>query len=30
MMVGYGVGGAAFIVAVAWFAAWLRRESKKH
>ena len=30
MMVGYGVGGAALIVAIAWFAAWLRRESKKH
>jgi carbon starvation protein CstA len=28
MMVGYGVGGAALIVAVAWFFAWKRKETK--
>jgi LPXTG-motif cell wall-anchored protein len=27
-MVGYGVGGAALIVAVAWFFAWKRKETK--
>jgi carbon starvation protein CstA len=29
MMIGYGVGGAALIVSVAWFLAWKARE-KKH
>ena len=29
LMVGYGVGGAALIVAVAWFAVWYRKESQK-
>lgn len=29
MMVGYGVGGAALIVAVAWFSAWYSRQRNK-
>ena len=28
MMVGYGVGGAAFIIAVAWFFTWKNRDKK--
>ena len=28
MMVGYGVGGAALIVAIAWFCTWFSRERK--
>ena len=28
MMVGYGVGGAAFIVAIAWFCSWYNRQRK--
>jgi len=27
-MVGYGVGGAAFIIAVAWFFTWKNRDKK--
>jgi hypothetical protein len=28
MTVGYAVGGAALIIAVAWFCGWYRREVK--
>ena len=29
MVVGYGVGGAAFIIAVAWFCGWFSKEKKQ-